>query len=756
MPSRRRMASPARLSLADAIARGAPMRAAAIPHDRTTLLAGVITRRTGRRSAVIAHRPTAMLAAVSRAPTLTGAVARGASTRADVMVHPRPMMHAPVARCLAPILAGVIALTLLACDEARVRPAWTPAASSTLALAPDEATLWLASPDDGRVVQIAADDLTALAWAEVGDAPAGVAWVTWDGTDNGTVDGTVDGTADLTDRLPPGRALAVALAQGHHALFLTPDGIRRVPVPCGGLGVVVALGDAALFACPHDDRLVEVTPAGQLRRVIAAPGRPTALAVLPDAIAVTASRTGRVRTLARADYEAIPLAAGPIATANDAAIPPVADPITPRWHTDRALEATPGFAATRVDALAPGPRGPLTAYQRVDHDSDRDRPPATGGYGRVVDDAPRIDPRVDGCGPRYARFDGGARVFAGPSALAYAPATGHLWIAHEFTDNVAVLDCAPADSTAPSATEPPTTDPTTPGPVPLPPLLAHHHTGRGPRGIALSSDGRTAWIDLALDHAIARLTLPAEATAAPIEATLTRTRPTGPIPYTPAALRGRRLFHDATDPHLTPSGVVACATCHPGGGEDGLSWFLHHDTIPRKLRRTPPAHGARAALAPYHWDGEFDDIATLTHATIRALMDGDALLIDADAVAAYLDQLTPPPGRPAFDAADAALIARGEATFTAAGCAECHPPPLYADARSYAVLAPAADPDARLAAADTPSLRAVRARPPYLHDGRAATLLDVITTHNPDDRHGMTRHLSAPDLAALVRYLESL
>ncbi|MEZ4432083.1 MAG: hypothetical protein R3F65_06685 [bacterium] len=585
-------------------------------------------------------------------------------------------------------------------------------------------------PDDGRVVRIATADLTGRAGIATGDAPVGVAWIPWGGTGDGT-DGIDDGITHATDGtgsfLPPGRALAVALARGHHALFLTPAGPRRVPVPCGGLGAVVALGDAALFACPHDDRLVEVTPAGHLRRVLAAPGRPTALAVLPDALAVTAARTGRVRTLARAAYEAIPPLADPITA-------PL-DPITPRWTTDRALEATPGFAATRVDALAPGPRGLFTAYQRVDHDSDRDRPPSAGGYGRVLDDTPRIDPRLDGCGPRYARFDGGPRVFAGPSALAYATATGHLWITHELTDNVAVLDCAAPEANA------------------LPPLIAHHPTGRGPRGIALSSDGRTAWIDLALDHAITRVTLP-EGTADPIEAT--RTRPTGAIPYTPAALRGRRIFHDATDTHLTPSGVVACATCHPQGGEDGLAWFLHHDTIPRKLRRTPPAHGARAALAPYHWDGEFDDIATLTRATIRALMDGDALLIDAAAVAEWLDLLPPPPGRPAFDPADAALINRGEALFITAGCADCHPPPLYADARRHAVLPPAADPDARLDAADTPSLRAVRARPPYLHDGRAATLRDVLTTHNPDDRHGITSHLSSADLAALVRYLEAL
>jgi CxxC motif-containing protein (DUF1111 family) len=45
---------------------------------------------------------------------------------------------------------------------------------------------------------------------------------------------------------------------------------------------------------------------------------------------------------------------------------------------------------------------------------------------------------------------------------------------------------------------------------------------------------------------------------------------------------------------------------------------------------------------------------------------------------------------------------------------------------------------------------------PYLHDGRAATLLDVLTTHNPEDRHGKTRALSPEQRNDLVEFLKSL
>jgi cytochrome c peroxidase len=44
---------------------------------------------------------------------------------------------------------------------------------------------------------------------------------------------------------------------------------------------------------------------------------------------------------------------------------------------------------------------------------------------------------------------------------------------------------------------------------------------------------------------------------------------------------------------------------------------------------------------------------------------------------------------------------------------------------------------------------------PYLHDGGAATLREVIEA-NVDERHGRTVALSEAEVAALVRYLAAL
>jgi cytochrome c peroxidase len=57
---------------------------------------------------------------------------------------------------------------------------------------------------------------------------------------------------------------------------------------------------------------------------------------------------------------------------------------------------------------------------------------------------------------------------------------------------------------------------------------------------------------------------------------------------------------------------------------------------------------------------------------------------------------------------------------------------------------------------DTPSLIEVWRSGPYLHDGRAATIRDVITTFNRDDRHGTTSKLTPQQLDELVEYVLSL
>ena len=89
------------------------------------------------------------------------------------------------------------------------------------------------------------------------------------------------------------------------------------------------------------------------------------------------------------------------------------------------------------------------------------------------------------------------------------------------------------------------------------------------------------------------------------------------------------------------------------------------------------------------------------------------------------------------------------------GCADCHPAPLFTDLKPHAVGT--SNPHDRPADRfDTPTLMEVWRTAPYLHDGRAATLQDVLRKFNPQDRHGRTSHLTAQQINDLVEYVLSL
>ncbi|MCB9635418.1 MAG: c-type cytochrome [Sandaracinus sp.] len=502
-----------------------------------------------------------------------------------------------------------------------------------------------------------------------------------------------------------GDAFVVGLAGRAAVAWVRGADVRYVEVPCGGTGAAIALSDdEALVACPHDDRLVRLRD-GVFVEHVEAVGRPTALTRLGDRVYVGLSRRGVIE---------------------------VRDASTLQVMRTQALETAPGFAAVQLDALVADGEGVVASYQRVDVDSDRSRDPSTGGYGSVTSGAPRLEPRLlAACGGRYARFDGTERVASGPSALAFDRGRRRLWVAHRQTGNVVLVACGGEGLSTPNDGEAR--------------VIASAFVGRGLEGLALDGEGGV-FVDVAFDHAVAHVR--EEGAALVVEGP--RTRTLGPTRWSPDGLRGRALFHDARDTQLTPSGVVTCASCHPGGGEDGLAWFLHTATVGPKLRRTPPAWAARPELAPYHWDGELESARELTLGTIRALLEGDGLLVDLDALVAYMEEVPAPPARPADDPAAAA---RGATTFEAR-CASCHPGG-GSDGAAHAIVPASDDPAATLAAAQTPTLEAVRARPPYLHDGRAPTLRDVLTRADPEGRHGAA-DLDDAALNDLISYLETL
>src|SRR5690606_21297553 len=57
---------------------------------------------------------------------------------------------------------------------------------------------------------------------------------------------------------------------------------------------------------------------------------------------------------------------------------------------------------------------------------------------------------------------------------------------------------------------------------------------------------------------------------------------------------------------------------------------------------------------------------------------------------------------------------------------------------------------------DVPTLLGVWEGGPYLHDGSAPTLMDVVTSRNSANRHGNTSHVSQLEKEQLVAFLSQL
>ena len=200
---------------------------------------------------------------------------------------------------------------------------------------------------------------------------------------------------------------------------------------------------------------------------------------------------------------------------------------------------------------------------------------------------------------------------------------------------------------------------------------------------------------------------------------------------------GHHLFHSAT------ALGVACASCHPEGGEDGHLWTFS-GVGPR---RTQSLAGGVTATAPFHWEGDFKDLGGLLDEVLVRRMSGDRPGRDEiDGLGRFLDAIP----RRAPLAVEPAAAARGEALFhsPAAGCAGCHSGPALTNNSTVDV--------GTGAAFQVPSLRGVGQRGPWMHDGCAATLAERFGRCGGGDRHGHTSQLTAVEVGDLVAYLQAL
>jgi DNA-binding beta-propeller fold protein YncE/mono/diheme cytochrome c family protein len=320
-----------------------------------------------------------------------------------------------------------------------------------------------------------------------------------------------------------------------------------------------------------------------------------------------------------------------------------------------------------------------------------------------------------------------------PRAAATDPRTRTLLVACFGIDNVIAYDAA---SASPAASE-----------------RRRWSVGPGPSGIAVDPDKPRAIVWSQFDRSVSVLPLTGPDV---VDERLQSPARAASIALAPAAIKlpadvalGRLAFHSGGDARISKDGR-ACASCHPDGRDDAITW-----ATPDGPRRSILLAGRVASEKAFSWNGSSKTLREHLVKTFDRL-DGSGLRgLELDGLVAYVSTMRPPvdapaPGPGALDP----KVKRGAELFASkeTECATCHSGPAFSDGANHDVQSKAQGD--RGASFRTPSLHLIGSAGPFFHDGRYATLRDVL--RDADGKMGRTKQLSANDIEALEAYLRTL
>jgi hypothetical protein len=275
-------------------------------------------------------------------------------------------------------------------------------------------------------------------------------------------------------------------------------------------------------------------------------------------------------------------------------------------------------------------------------------------------------------------------------------------------------------------------------------------TDAGPRGLAFL--GSDAWVynfmDLTLGHfdMAAIATALATTPAAPSSTARFLADPgivLDTSSLSPEVLAGRALYYSAVTPHFTyPPTGLSCATCHFEGRNDALNWPIRGNGNRQTLSHVGPV----SSTPPFTWTGNMPTVPAECNETSQVRLGGeDVTDAELEDVAAFIDFI------PDVDIApyDAEAAARGQILFERqdVGCAGCHYGSRYTDNQSHDIYG--------TLGVNTPGLVGISATSPYLHEGTAPNLRDVLETSRQREM-GDTSMLSEAEMLDLEEYLRSL
>jgi YVTN family beta-propeller protein len=609
-----------------------------------------------------------------------------------------------------------------------------PTHSSTIIFDAARHRVWNVNPDSGSVSIIDSDALTRVREVPVGKqprslalAPDGSVWVANQLSDDIAV---LDGdSGEVTARLP------LAYASQPYSVAFGPSGLAYV----------------SLFAT---GKLLEVDPAMRTVR------RELLLGPTPAGVAVAAD--GRIfvtRFISAVDHGEIWVVAPESFTLANT-IPLVFDQTPDSQSGGRGVpnyvssfvispDGTQGWASAKKDNVA---RGPQRDGQAMTFDN----------FVRTAICA--IDLRSE-TEMLHLRQDIDNR--STPVSVAFSPIGDYAYVLIQPDNWIGITDAYTGSN-----------------------LSGIKQVGRAPDGLVLLPNGKL-FVSSYLSREIIAYDLGSSLASvdhtAPAPLATIRTIDSEPLPAN--VLLGKQVFFDAADTRMGHAGYWACASCHLDGMSDGRVWDFSDRG--EGLRNTKSLLGVRGTgEGRVHWSGNMDEIQDLER-DIRDSFGGSGFMTDSnfstfkDAAGVYDPFLKPAAGvSPELDALAAYFatfdqVARspfrnpdgsftkdalaGRKVFEKAGCPACHAAPTFTDStmtgglHDVGTLLPTSGSrlDGPLTGIDTPTLKGIWQTAPYLHDGRAATLLEIFTTYTKD-KMGIVSNLTDVELRQMVRYLQEL
>ncbi len=280
--------------------------------------------------------------------------------------------------------------------------------------------------------------------------------------------------------------------------------------------------------------------------------------------------------------------------------------------------------------------------------------------------------------------------------------------------------------------------------------------GHDPRGEALTKDGSKLLVANRLEDTISVIDTKTHRVASTIALA-------GPKQM--SVLRhGEQTFYTA---RYSFQGQIGCANCHIDSTFDGLQWDLEPDGFGRDIVDNRPIEAVKDT-EPFKWNGGNPNLPTECGPRTekyfwRAENYDDLTLTD---LVVYVRSLPPRPNRWRLPGGEStAAQDRGHALFVREKdkfgnpipetnrCVFCHSGEKGTNQKSFDVGTKKATDNSGLL--DTPQLTNIAITAPYLHDGSAATLEQIWTVFNPQDKHGRTNDLTKDELNDLIEYLRT-